>query len=231
MTRAIILAAGRGNRLRPLTDHCPKPLVKVAQKPLIVYHIENLAKAGIREIVINLFHLGEQLEAYLGNGANWGVNIVYSKENSLLEVGGGICQALDLLGSEPFMVVNGDIWTDYAFAELPRKFKGLAYLVMVDNPEHNPAGDFALQANDQLIRQVMPGTLTYSGIAMLTPELFAGCMKGTAFRLAPLFDKAMLNHQLFGEHFRGAWTDVGTLERLQNLENALTEPQLMQRIS
>lgn len=231
MTRAIILAAGRGNRLRPLTDHCPKPLVMVAQKPLIVYHIENLAKAGICEIVINLFHLGEQIEAYLGNGASLGVNIVYSKEASLLEVGGGICQALDLLGPEPFMVINGDIWTDYAFAELPQKLKGLAHLVMVDNPEHNLAGDFALQANGQLHRQATPGTLTYSGISMLSPALFAGCVKGTAFRLAALFDKASLSRQLFGEYFNGAWTDVGTLERLQSLEMALTRPSLKQNIS
>lgn len=231
MTRAIILAAGRGNRLRPLTDHCPKPLVTVAQKPLIVYHIENLAKAGIRDIVINLYHLGEQIEAYLGNGASFGVNIVYSKEPSLLEVGGGICQALDLLGPNPFMVVNGDIWTDYAFARLPKNCQGLAHLVLVDNPEHNLAGDFALQANGQLCRQATPGALTYSGIALLHPALFAGCAQGTAFRLAPLFDKAIVNQQLYGEYFNGAWTDVGTVERLQSLERALTVPTLRQHIS
>ncbi|MGE3318911.1 MAG: N-acetylmuramate alpha-1-phosphate uridylyltransferase MurU [Candidatus Berkiella sp.] len=230
MIRAMILAAGRGSRLRPLTDHCPKPLVKVANKPLIVYHIEQLAKAGVKEIVINLFHLGEQIENYLGNGSHWGVNIVYSRESTLLEVGGGICSALELLGSAPFLIVNGDIWTDYPFAKLPQSPQGHAHLVMVDNPEHHLAGDYALALNGQLSRS-LEKTLTYSGISVLRPELFAGMAKGSAFRLAPLFDRAMLNHQLYGEHYQGAWTDVGTLDRLQSLENALALAPLKQKIS
>jgi MurNAc alpha-1-phosphate uridylyltransferase len=231
MTRAMILAAGRGNRLRPLTDHCPKPLVEVGKKPLIVYHIENLAKAGISEIVINLFHLGEQIEAYLGNGQHWGVNIAYSFESTLLEVGGGIFNALGLLGSSPFIIVNGDIWTDYSFMRLPRTLKGLAHLVMVDNPLHHKAGDFVLHANGLLSRENHQGTLTYSGISVLHPDLFSGCMSNSAFRLAPLFDKAILSQQLYGEHYQGAWTDVGTLSRLQSLENALALAPLAQKIS
>jgi len=231
MTRAMILAAGRGNRLRPLTDHCPKPLVSVAKKPLIVYHIENLAKAGFTEIVINLFHLGEKIEAYLGNGSHWGVNIVYSVEPSLLEVGGGICNALALLGPSPFVVVNGDIWTDYAFNRLPSALTGLAHLVLVDNPLHHEAGDFSLQPNGQLSRENQYGTLTYSGISMLDPDLFKGYSKGSTFRLAPLFDKAILSQQLYGEYYQGAWTDVGTLSRLQSLENALALAPLAQKIS
>jgi len=230
MKRAMILAAGRGNRLRPLTDHCPKPLVAVGKKPLIVYHLENLAQAGFREIVINLFYLGQQIEDYLGNGANWGVSIAYSHEPSLLEVGGGICQALPLLGSSPFVILNGDIWTDYPFSKLPTTLEGLAHLVLVDNPAHHVNGDFALQANGQLTRQ-RQGTLTYSGISLLDPELFAGFSKGNAFRLAPLFDQAILHQQLYGEHYQGAWTDVGTMERLQSLENALALAPLAQKIS
>lgn len=230
MTRAMILAAGRGSRLRPLTDHCPKPLVAVGNKPLIVYHIENLAQAGFREIVINLFHLGQQIEDYLGNGANWGVSIAYSREPSLLEVGGGICQALPLLGTSPFVIVNGDIWTDYPFLQLPTTLEGLAHLVLVDNPSHHVNGDFTLQTNGQLTRQGQ-STLTYSGISLLHPDLFAGYTKGSAFRLAPLFDQAILRQQLHGEHYQGLWTDVGTVERLQSLENALALAPLAQKIS
>ncbi len=231
MTRAIILAAGRGNRLRPLTDHCPKPLVKVANKPLIVYHLEKLAAAGFTEIVINLFHLGEQIEQYLGNGAAWGVTIAYSKEPTLLEVGGGICQALDLLGPKPFVVVNGDIWTDYPFAQLLQNPPRLAHLVLVDNPSHHVSGDFVLCENGELRRDSHAQTLTYSGIALLSPKLFTDCVKGSAFRLAPLFEQAILSQQLYGEYYPGVWTDVGTVERLQSLENALALAPLMQKIS
>ncbi len=231
MTRAIILAAGRGKRLRPITDHCPKPLVKVANKPLIVYHLEKLAAAGLTEIVINLCHLGEQIEQYLGNGATWGVTIAYSKEPTLLEVGGGICQALDLLGPKPFVVVNGDIWTDYPFTKLWQNPQGLAHLVLVDNPAHHAAGDFVLRENGELCREIEGQTLTYSGISLLDPKLFSGCIKGSAFRLAPLLDKAILSQQLYGEYYPGVWTDVGTIERLQSLENALALAPLMQKIS
>lgn len=230
MTRAMILAAGRGSRLRPLTDHCPKPLVKVAGKPLIVYHIEKLADAGFKEIVINVFHLGEQIENYLGNGSPWGVTIAYSRESTLLEVGGGICSALELLGPHPFLIVNGDIWTDYPFEKLPKFPQGLAHLVMVDNPAHHVAGDYALALDGQLTRSTEK-TLTYSGISVLRPELFRDMAKGSAFRLSPLFDKAMLSHQLYGEYYQGSWTDVGTLSRLQTLENELALVPLKQKIS
>ncbi|MCS5710116.1 N-acetylmuramate alpha-1-phosphate uridylyltransferase MurU [Candidatus Berkiella aquae] len=228
--RAMILAAGRGNRLRPLTDHCPKPLVSVANKPLIVYHIENLALAGFKEIVINLFHLGEKIEQYLGNGAAWGVSIAYSHEPALLEVGGGICYALDLLGSQPFAIVNGDIWTDYPFAKLPHQPKGHAHLVLVDNPLHHLEGDFAIQANGALSRETR-GTLTYSGIAVLHPALFANDTPGDIFRLSVVLDQAILAKQLYGEYYNGSWTDVGTIERLQSLENALALTPFMQKIS
>ncbi len=216
--KAMILAAGLGKRLRPLTDNCPKPLVPVKGKPLIVYHVENLKKAGFTEIVINLAHLGEKIEQYLGNGQSWGVHIAYSKEKEPLEVGGGIFNALPLLGSAPFALVNGDIWTDYPFAQLPRHLPGLGHLIMVDNPLHNPVGDFAIIEGK--LQKAPQNRLTYSGIAVLQPALFQDCQPGV-FRLAPLLEKALAQEALFGEHYGGYWTDVGTIERLQNLENTL----------
>lgn len=218
----MILAAGRGNRLRPLTDSCPKPLIKVNSKPLIVYHLENLLRAGIREIVINLRYLGEQIQTYLGDGKKWGVEIAYSQEFTDLEVGGGILNALDLLGKDPFILVNGDIWTDYPLKTLPSSIKGLAHLVLVDNPLHNPQGDFTLMSNGFLSRKAEEVTLTYSGLAVLHPSLFSGYEQGTSFRLAPLLDKAASEQALYGEHYQGEWTDVGTIERLQELEKKLS---------
>lgn len=217
----MILAAGKGTRLRPLTDTCPKPLIKIKQKPLIVYHLENLAKCGITQIVINLFHLGEEIRNYLGRGEKWGVEISYSVEPSLLEVGGGISNALPLLGENPFIIVNGDIWVDYPFDKLPSDPVGLGHLVLVDNPAHHPNGDFVLGHNQSLSREISEKRYTYSGIAVLRPELFEGCQKGTCFKLAPLFDQAIERKQLFGEHYSGNWFDIGTLERLQNLENTI----------
>lgn len=221
--RAMILAAGIGSRLRPLTDTCPKPLVKVGGKPLIEYHLENLKKAGIDDIIINVHHLGEQIESALGSGEKWGVRITYSRESTLLEVGGGICNALPLLGKEPFIIVNGDIWTDYNFANLPSgaQLQGLGHLVLIDNPAHNVRGDFLLQPNHQLVR-ASENTYTYAGIAVLTPALFAASIAGTAFRLAPLFDQAIGDNALYGEYYGGHWTDVGSIERLQALEQFLT---------
>lgn len=217
----MILAAGKGTRLRPLTDTCPKPLVTIKDKPLIVYHLENLQKSGVSDIIINLWHLGEKIQDYLGNGEKWGVNIQYSWEPQLLEVGGGIFNALPLLGKDPFILVNGDIWVNYPFEKLPTQPKGLAHLVLVDNPQHHPQGDFTLNKDQRVSRTVNDKTLTYSGIAVLKPELFADCEKGTAFRLAPLFDKAIQQQMLFGEYFGGKWFDIGTLERLQHLEKLL----------
>ena len=220
--KAMILAAGKGERLRPLTLHTPKPLVRAGGVPLIEYHVRGLAAAGFRELVINHAWLGAQIEAYLGDGARFGVSIAYSAEGEPLETGGGIQRALPLLGDEPFLLVNGDIWTDYAFAGLRRPLAGLAHLVLVDNPAHHPEGDFCLEAGRVDARGERPG-LTYSGIAVLDPALFAGCRPG-AFKLAPLLLAAMAEGRVGGEHFRGRWVDVGTHERLAEVERLLAEP-------
>lgn len=215
--KAMILAAGKGERLRPLTLHTPKPLVRVGDKPLIEYHIEALARAGIRELVINHAWLGAQIEAALGDGARWGVRIAYSPEGEPLETGGGIRKALPLLGDQPFMVVNGDIFTDYDFARLCDIEVASAHLVLVDNPEHHAEGDFAW-CEGRLVpdREGVP-RLTYSGIAVLHPRLFADSPEG-AFRLAPLLRRALDVGMVSGEHFTGCWLDVGTHERLAQAE-------------
>ncbi|GAB3392862.1 nucleotidyltransferase family protein [Azotobacter armeniacus] len=220
--KAMILAAGKGERLRPLTLHTPKPLVRAGGVPLIEYHVRALAAAGFRELVINHAWLGAQIEAYLGDGARFGVSIAYSAEGAPLETGGGIHRALPLLGSEPFLLVNGDIWTDYDFAGLHRVPAALVHLVLVDNPAHHPQGDFRLQDGRVSARDEQTG-LTYSGIAVLDPALFADCRPG-AFKLAPLLLAAMARGQVGGEHFRGRWVDVGTHERLAEVERLLAEP-------
>lgn len=219
--KAMILAAGKGERLRPLTLHTPKPLVRAAGVPLIEYHVRALAAAGFRELVINHAWLGAQIEDYLGDGERFGVSIAYSAEGEPLETGGGIFRALPLLGDEPFLVVNGDIWTDYPFAGLCRPLAGLAHLVLVDNPAHHPAGDFRL-LEDGRITDAAAGLdrLTYSGIAVLAPALFAGCRPG-AFKLAPLLRQAMADGRVGGERFAGRWVDVGTHERLAEVERLL----------
>lgn len=219
--KAMILAAGKGERLRPLTLHTPKPLVPAGGVPLIEYHIRALAAAGFRELVINHAWLGQQIEDHLGGGERFGVRIAYSAEGEPLETGGGIHRALSLLGAAPFLLVNGDIWTDYDFAGLRRAPQGLAHLVLVDNPAHHPEGDFCLQDGRVAARGAQPG-LTYSGIAVLDPALFAGCQAG-AFKLAPLLLDAMRLGQVSGEHFRGRWVDVGTHERLAEVERLLAE--------
>lgn len=216
--KAMILAAGKGERLRPLTLHTPKPLVRAGGVPLIEYHIRALAEAGFSELVINHAWLGEQIEAYLGDGRALGVQIRYSPEGEPLETGGGIHRALPLLGDEPFLVVNGDIWTDYRFRGLRRHFEGLAHLVLVDNPAHHPGGDFTLI--DGVVRDDLSAALTYSGIAVLSPQLFDGCTAG-AFKLAPLLRKAMEAGKVSGERFAGRWVDVGTHERLAEVERLL----------
>jgi MurNAc alpha-1-phosphate uridylyltransferase len=210
--RAMILAAGRGDRLRPLTDELPKPLVEVAGKPLIEYHLEALARAGFREVVINQGHLGDLLPEMLGNGSRWGVNIHWSDEQpEALETGGGIFKALPLLGSAPFLVINGDLWTDYPFARLRAVKCDWAHLVMVPNPSHNPVGDFALAG--ARIRETGDRKLTFSGMAVYNPRLFDGCQPGK-FSVVPLVRLAMENHLVTGEEFQGDWNDIGTLERL-----------------
>ncbi len=218
--KAMILAAGKGERLRPLTLHTPKPLVRAAGVPLIEYHVRALAAAGFAELVINHAWLGQQIEDYLGDGGRFGVAIRYSAEGEPLETGGGIHRALGLLGDEPFLVVNGDIWTDYDFARLRKPLDGLAYLVLVDNPPHNPGGDFRLAAERVATAEGEGDALTYSGISVLHPALFEGCQAG-AFKLAPLLRRAMADQQVSGERFAGIWIDVGTHERLADVERIL----------
>ena len=215
----MILAAGRGERMRPLTDRVPKPLLEAADKPLIQYHIEALRAAGFTELVVNHAHLGAQLVARLGDGRALGVRIDYSPEpGGALETGGGIRQALPLLGAGAFVVVNGDIWTDYPYRQLRREPEGLAHLVLVDNPDHHRDGDFQLDG-DQVSAE--GGTrLTFSGIGLYRPELFAALPQGR-FPLAPLLRSAMQAGQVSGEHYRGRWMDIGTAERLAELDRQL----------
>lgn len=220
--KAMILAAGRGERMRPLTDHTPKPLLLVAGRPLIVHHLERLRAAGIVEVVINTGHLGAQLPAALGNGSAWGLNIAWSPEPpEALETGGGIFQALPLLGAEPFVIVNGDIWTDYPFTQLPDTPIGLAHLVLVDNPPHHAGGDFALLEDGRVMEQTSP-RLTFSGISVLCPALFKDCQPGR-FPLGPLLRKAMAIGQVSGEHYRGSWRDIGSPQRLAELNEILSK--------
>ncbi|MCG8292455.1 MULTISPECIES: N-acetylmuramate alpha-1-phosphate uridylyltransferase MurU [Pseudomonas] len=218
--KAMILAAGKGERMRPLTLHTPKPLVPAAGKPLIEYHLEALARAGITDVVINHAWLGQQIEDHLGDGSRFGLNIRYSPEGEPLETGGGIFKALPLLGDAPFLLVNGDIWTDYDFRSLNAPLSGLAHLVLVENPGHHGRGDFRLQDGQVVDGDDSPGTLTFSGISVLDPALFEGCQAG-AFKLAPLLRKAMADGQVSGEHFSGQWVDVGTLERLADVERLI----------
>ena len=218
----MILAAGRGERMRPLTDHTPKPLLPVAGKPLIAHHLEALRAAGFSEIVINTGHLGQQLPAALGDGRAWGVHIAYSPEPpDALETGGGIFQALPLLGQEAFLVVNGDVWTDYPFARLPATVSGLAHLVLVDNPPHHPEGDFRLTGAGR-VETAPTRRLTFSGLSVLSPELFAGCAPGR-FPLGPLLRRAMSADQVTGEHYGGLWRDIGTPQRLADWDRELRQ--------
>lgn len=218
--KAMILAAGKGERMRPLTLTIPKPLIRVAGVPLIEYHLRALAAAGFTEIVINHAWLGQQIEDCLGDGSQFGLSIQYSPEGEPLETGGGIFRALALLGDEPFLVVNGDIWTDYDFTALRQPITGLAHLVLVDNPAHHTGGDFTLLGARVRDAQQGSQTLTYSGIAVLHPQLFAGCRAG-AFKLAPLLRAAMAEGQVSGERLPGQWVDVGTHERLAQVEHLL----------
>ena len=217
--KAMILAAGKGERLRPLTLHTPKPLVRAGGVPLIEYHLRAIKSAGIEDVVINHAWLGQQIEDYLADGRQWGLKIRYSPEGEPLETGGGIFRALPLLGDEPFLVVNGDIWVDFDFSSLMKPLKGLAHLVLVDNPPHHPDGDFAL-IDGHVHDDAAQPRLTYSGIAVLHPQLFAGCTEG-AFKLAPLLRDAMAKGLVTGERFGGRWVDVGTHERLAEVEQIL----------
>jgi N-acetyl-alpha-D-muramate 1-phosphate uridylyltransferase len=210
--KAMILAAGRGERMRPLTDRTPKPLLKAGAYTLIEHTVMQLVRNGFHEIVINHAYLGEQIEQTLGNGEGYGASIVYSREgDSALETGGGLLKALPLLGNEPFLVVNGDIATDFPFARLQHAPLNLAHLVLVDNPSHHPAGDFALRG--KTVIETPEHRLTFSGVGVYHPELFIECKPGK-FPLAPLLKAAIRNGSVSGEKYDGFWMDVGTPERL-----------------
>jgi len=229
--RALIFAAGLGERMRPLTNHTPKPLLVAGGKPLIVWHLEKLAAIGVRDVVINTSWLAEQFPTALGDGERWGLRLHYSYEGPTpLETGGGMWNALPLLGDQPFLLANGDIWTDYDFARLPREPEGLAHLVMVDRPAQATHGDFALDA-DGHVRADGPEQLTYSGLGIYHPQLLDDwrSMVGEheasggkpRFRLAPILKAHMAHGRVTGEHHTGRWTDVGTPERLEHLDTEL----------
>ena len=216
----MIMAAGRGERLKPLTDTVPKPLVPVAGKPLIVYHLEALARSGVREVVINLSWLGDRIKSALGDGGEHGVRIRYSEEGPVpLETGGGIFHALPLLGPEPFLVVNGDVWTDIDFGRLSLDGSVAdACIVLVQNPAHVPRGDFGLDGDFVVERETQ--RFTYTGVGIFHPEFFHGCLPGK-FPLRPLLARAIAARRLRGSLYRGDWFDIGTLERLNELDARL----------
>lgn len=223
--KAMILAAGRGERMRPLTDETPKPLLVAGGKPLIVWHIEALVRAGIRDLVINHAHLGHRLEAALGDGARLGARIAWSSEREALETAGGIANALPLLGEAPFAVINGDIACSFDYARLIpaalglRKGGALAHLVLVPNPPHHPQGDFALHGG-KVATQGKP-MLTFSGIGVYDPALFSGIARGSKARLAPLLRAAIDGGAVSGELHGGRWMDIGTPGRLAELDRLL----------
>jgi MurNAc alpha-1-phosphate uridylyltransferase len=226
LMKAIVLAAGRGERLRPITDTLPKPLVTVAGKPLIVYHLEALARAGIRDVVINLSWLADKLRAALGDGSRYGLNITYTDEGPVaLETGGGIFNALQHLGPGPFLVVNGDTFTDIDLGALRVKSEAdtrsgaLARIVLVPNPTQHPRGDFGLRGDEVIESET--GRFTYSGVGRYRPELFEGCTPGK-FPLAPLLKRAIAAGRLRGELHRGEWHDVGTPQRLSELDKRVS---------
>lgn len=218
--KAMILAAGRGERMRPLTDALPKPMLKAGGKPLIGYLIEALHTAGVGEIVINHAHLGECIIDYLGNGQDLGVNIIYSAEDEAMDTGGGIRQALPFLGEDPFIVVNGDIWTDFPFIMLPKVLSGLAHLILVANPDHHKQGDFCLKEAHVTLDH--GDRLTFSGIAVYTPALFRDLAPGR-FPLVPILREAIEAGKVTGEYYPGDWLDIGTPERLRVLQQHLLE--------
>jgi MurNAc alpha-1-phosphate uridylyltransferase len=231
--KALIFAAGKGERMRPLTERTPKPLLIAGGRPLIAWHLEKLAAFGVRDVVINTAWLAEQFPATLGDGSRWALRLHYSYEGAEpLETGGGMLHALPLLGDEPFLAINGDIWTDYEFALLPKEPVGLAHLVMVANPEHNARGDFALN-EDGRVHSDGDTKLTFAGIGVYRPELFGdwraviGDTHGAhesppRFGLTPLLRAAMARDQVNGELWRGAWSDIGTPRRLAKLDAELS---------
>lgn len=219
--KAMILAAGEGRRMRPLTETVPKPMLQVGGKPLLQYQIERLKEAGITEMVINVCYLADQMIDAFGDGAELGVQLHWSREEQCLETGGGIQKALDALGPDPFIVVNSDVWTDYPFQDLPVISEQLAHLVMVPNPSHHSCGDFSLHTPGKFGRPLVryhgnDRRHTFAGISVLHPELFRHSAPGV-FPLAPLLRQAIQKQKVTGELFLGEWVDVGTRERLDNL--------------
>ena len=223
--KAMILAAGRGERMRPHTDRLPKAMMEAAGRPLIVHVIEGLARAGLREIVINVAHLAEAIERGLGDGAALGVRIAYSREAAALETAGGIAYALPLLGEAPFVAVNGDVYSDFDLGRLRHAADrlaavgGSAHLVLVDNPPHHRAGDFGLR--EGAVTADAPERLTFSGMGAYAPKLFASVERGSRCQLAALLRPAMARGEVSGEHHRGLWMDVGTPQRLAELDALL----------
>lgn len=222
--KAMILAAGRGERMRPLTDHTPKPLLQVGGKALIVWHLENLAKAGFKEVVINHAHLGSQIESTLGDGSKWNLRIQYSPEAVALETAGGIANALPLLthngaNREPFLVVNGDTFTDIDFACVHLAQNMLTHLVIIDNPPQHPNGDFAIESG--LLANTGLRMYTFSGIGVYHPDLFDGIARGEPAKLAPLLRQAISEGKASAEYYQGIWHDIGTPERLNALNKTL----------
>ncbi len=214
--KAIILAAGEGRRLQPLTHSIPKPLLQVGGKSLIERHIERLVAAGISNVIVNLYHLGQEIERVLGSGDKFGAEITYSREDQLMETGGGIAAALGLLGQDDFVVVNGDIYTDFDFGLLNLLPAGvMGHLVLVDNPSHHPEGDFAIEEGGLLART--GACLTYAGISVLSSSLFSGC-ESAPFPLRDLLLPGAEAGMLTGKHYQGFWSDVGTLQRYEELK-------------
>jgi len=219
--KAMILAAGRGERMRPLTDATPKPLLQAGSRRLIEYHLENLAKAGFKEVIINVAWLGQQIIDVIGNGEKYKLKIHYSNEgDQALETGGGIYNALPLLGSEPFLVINGDVWTDYPFENL-RSFqlKDKAHLVLINNPEHNPKGDFSI--NDSRLLNDERDRYTFSGIGVYSKDFFITSSDGK-YPLAPMIRKYIDSNEISGEVYEGRWVDIGTPQRLESLADLLS---------
>jgi N-acetyl-alpha-D-muramate 1-phosphate uridylyltransferase len=233
MRHALIFAAGLGERMRPLTDRTPKPLLQVGGKPLIVWHLEKLAAIDVRYVVINTSHLADQFPDALGDGSRWGLRIRYAYEGPTpLETGGGMLNALPLLGPEPFIAISSDIWTDVDFANLPAEPNALAHLVMVDSPAHHPRGDFWLDQHGLLHDDDAQPGLTYSGLGVFRPQLLDGWQnviahetsdehRPPAFKLRPLLHHAISQGKLTGSHHQGEWTDVGTSQRLSELDARL----------
>lgn len=224
--KAMILAAGRGERMRPLTDTLPKPLLCVAEKPLIVYHLEKLAELGVQDVIINIAYLGDKIRQALGDGSKWGLSIVYSQEPEPLETGGALLQALPLLGDDPFLLINGDVWTDFDFSLLAEQClqDSMACLVFVNNPSHNPGGDFALDQDGCVRCDKSQANFTFSGMALVNPNMIKQYSKRRPiFPLREVFNECIERQALSGIHYGGHWCDVGTPVRLSQLEEELVD--------